>query len=350
MDKNAFLFFEKAWVINYSMCHIVELTKVLFGSFLGRSTKYSKYSPEQKAEIGRYAASTNIASAVRKHQVDFPNLRKQTVYEFKKAYLKQKESSGKEVTILKAKRQGRPKLLPEEIMKKAIQTIKALRLQGAPISYNIINAIAKRIVVANDRTMLVEHGGHLQFTDNWARNVLNEVQRSEKKMVKRTATTSKIPVAPGLLKEEQLTFQRKIQALIKWYDIPKELVLNFDQTPLSYITVGNNTLEFEGAKSVPVKGKGKGKQITGTFTVSATGRFLPMQLIDAGKTNRCHPQGIELPPGFDVIHSHNHWSNEELAIQHICKIVIPYVDKMKEELGLPKDHLFIYLFVYLFFI
>ena len=199
-------------------------------------------------------------------------------------------------------------------MKKAIQTIKALRLKGAPTSCNVINAIAKGIVVANDRTMLDERGGHLQFTDNWARNVLNEVQQSEKKMVKRMATTSKIPVAPGLLKEEQLTFQRKIQAFIKWYDIPKELVLNFDQTPLSYITVGNNTLEFEGAKSVPMKGKGKGKQITGNCTVSAIGRFLPMQLIYTGKTIRCHLQGIEFPPGFDVTYSHNHWSNEELAI------------------------------------
>ena len=222
-------------------------------------------------------------------------------------------------------------------MKKAIQTIKALRLKSAPISYNIINAIAKGILAANDRTMLVEHGGHLQFTDNWARNVWNEVQPSEKKMVKRMATTSKIPVDSRLLKERQLTFQRKIQGLIKWYDTPKELVLNFDQTPLSYITVGNNTLEFEGAKSVPVKGKGKGKQITGTFTVSATGRFLPVQLIYPGKTNRCHPQGIEFPPGFDVTHPHNHWSNEGLVIQHVCEIVIPYVDKMKEELGLPKD-------------
>ena len=74
------------------MCHIAELIKVLFGSFLGRSTKYSKYSPEQKAEIGRYAASTNIASAVRKYQVDFPNLRKQTVCEFKKAYQKKLQS------------------------------------------------------------------------------------------------------------------------------------------------------------------------------------------------------------------------------------------------------------------
>ena len=77
-------------------------------------------------------------------------------------------------------------------------------------------------------------------------------------MVKRMVTTSKIPIVPGLLKEKQLTFQRKIQVLIKWHDIPEDLVLNFNQTPLSYITVGNDTLEFEGAKSVPVKSKGKG--------------------------------------------------------------------------------------------
>ena len=100
--------------------------------------------------------------------------------------------------------------------------------------------------------------------------------------------------------------------------------------------MGNNTLEFEGAKSVPVKGKGKGKQITGTFAVSATGRFLPMQLIYAGKTKRCHPQDIEFPSDFDVTRSLNHWSNKELAIKHIREIILLYVDKIKEDLGLPK--------------
>ena len=183
--------------------------------------------------------------------------------------------------------------------------------------------------------MLFEHGGH--FTDNWPGNILNEVQRSEKKMLKQMAATLKIPIAPGLLKEEQLTFQRKIQALIKWHDIIKDLVLNFDQTSFSYITVENNILEFEGRKSVPVKGKGKRKQITGTFSVSATGRSLPMQLICAGKTKRRHPQGIKFPSGFDVTHSLKDWSNDELAIQHIHEIILPYVDKIKEELGLPKD-------------
>ena len=183
---------------------------LLFDSILGRSVNYSRYSPEQKAEIGRYAVSTNIASAVRKYQGDFPNLHKQTVFEFKKTYLKQKESSAKDVTILKTKKPGRSKLFPKEIMKKDIHTIKALRLKGAPISYNTINAIGKRIVVADDRTILVEHGGHLKFTDNWARNVLNEVQRSEKKMVKEISTTTKIPIARRLLKKEQLRFKRRL--------------------------------------------------------------------------------------------------------------------------------------------
>ena len=156
-------------------------------------------------------------------------------------------------------------------------------------------------------------------------------------MVKRMTATSKIPIASGLLKEEQLMFQRKIQTLIKW--IPKDLVLN-DQMPLSYITVGNITLEFEGAKSVPVKGMNKGKQITGGYAVSTTRQFLPMVMrICAGKTKHCHPQGIEFPSGFDVNHLLNHWSNEELAIQHIREIILPYVDKIKEKLGLPKDHM-----------
>ena len=45
----------------------------------------------------------------------------------------------------------------------------------------------------------------------------------------------------------------------------------------------------------------------------------------------------KFPSGFDVTHSLNHWSNEKLAIQHTREIILPYVDKIKEELGLPKD-------------
>ena len=48
------------------------------------------------------------------------------------------------------------------------------------------------------------------------RIIMNEIMRKE--MAKWTATTSKIPVAPDLLKEEKFTFQRKIHELVKMFE------------------------------------------------------------------------------------------------------------------------------------
>ena len=103
---------------------------------------------------------------------------------------------------LKTRKRERPaKLLPEEIINKTIKTLLDLRLKGGPVSSAVINAIARGIVMAEDRCLLTEYGGNLAFSDQWARNILNEIMLTEKKMVRRLATTSKIPVAPGRLKE-----------------------------------------------------------------------------------------------------------------------------------------------------
>ena len=84
--------------------------------------------------------------------------------------------------------------------------MQSLPLKGAPISSSIINAIAKGIVIANDRMLLVEHGEHLSFSDSWAINIYKEMGRNGKKMKRRMATTCKIPVAPALLEEENSNF------------------------------------------------------------------------------------------------------------------------------------------------
>ena len=84
------------------------------------------------------------------------------------------------MTVLKSRKRGRPKLLPEDIMAKTIQTVKALRLKGAPVSSAVINAIAKGVVMAEDRCLLTECGGHLTFSDQWAKNILNEIMRTER--------------------------------------------------------------------------------------------------------------------------------------------------------------------------
>ena len=163
----------------FSVCHI-ELAKVAIIWFYFRA-QYQLLKIFSRVKNGNWAICSQCkhCKCCEKPPSRYPNLRKQTVFEFKKAYLKQQEFFCNEVTILKAKQRSRLKLVPEEIMKKAIRN---MQLSVTVICRAIvINVIAKGIIVANNRTILVEHGGDLKFTDNWTWNVLNKVQLSEKK-------------------------------------------------------------------------------------------------------------------------------------------------------------------------
>ena len=182
-----------------------------------------------------------------------------------------------------------------------------------------------------------ENGGYLSINTQWGRNVLNRMERDGMKMTRILGTTCKLPVAPGLLKEVKLGFQRKIKQLQVWHNIPDELIVNFDQTPLSYVSSSKHTLHFKGQKSVPLIGKGRQKQITGTFACTMAGDYMPMQLIYEGLTDRCHPKDVEFPEGFNITHSHNHWSNGQRVAEHLEMLIFPYLRAKREELGLPAE-------------
>ena len=62
------------------------------------------------------------------------------------------------VTFIKKKKNRWPSNLPDDLMEKTIQTIDVLRLKGAPVSSVVVNAVAKGIVIANDRSILTEYG------------------------------------------------------------------------------------------------------------------------------------------------------------------------------------------------
>ena len=88
---------------------------------------------------------------------------------------------------------------------------------------------------------------------------------------------------------------------------------------------------------MPLVGKGKKKQITGTFMVTMSGLFLPMQLIYEGKTPLCLPQGISFPDNFNLTFTPNHWSNEDKVIEHFEKVVFPFIMAKRKELSLPDE-------------
>ena len=91
------------------------------------------------------------------------------------------------------------------------------------------------------------------------------MEQEGKNMCRGKATTEKIRFTPGLLKEARLHFERQTKQMKAWHQTPDDLIINFYQTPILYVSSPNHTLHFKGGNSVPFVGKGKCIQITGTF-------------------------------------------------------------------------------------
>ena len=89
----------------------------------------------------------------------------------------------------------------------------------------------------------------------------------------------------------------------------------------------------KGSKQVAIAGSADHRQITGTFTITLSGKFLPPQLIYQGNTKRCHPF-FKFPDEFNVTQSSNHWSNEEKAKELLNVVIISYVKETRKNLGL----------------
>ena len=228
------------------------------------------------------------------------------------------------------KKRGRSTLLPEELDIKVLAMIKAMRTSGAVINYNIIKSIALGIVKANDRTMLVENGGSLEFGIKWCESIAKRLD-----FVKRKATTAKPLLAPGLIKEVGLSFYNEINEIVHAHKIPADLIINIDQTPLPFVLISKYTLEKKGKSRVPVLGTSDYRQITGTFAITMAGEFLPIQLIYQGKTDRSQPK-YEFPKEFHVTQTPNHWADENTSIEMIKKILVPYIREKRKELKAPK--------------
>ena len=183
-----------------------------------------------------------------------------------------KDKSNNNATV--QRRQSRQNLLDDEFLVKVKDVVAVARIDGGLISRKMVIAIRTGVIKENCPSKLKDFGGHIVLIEGWARDVLKSLEWS-----KRKGTTSKIESSEQFLLEEKLTFQRLIPSIIQEHEITKELILNLDQTLLSYFSSGKYTFNPKAAKTVPIKGIDGKRQITATLTVSMTGTFLPIQLI-----------------------------------------------------------------------
>ena len=113
----------------------------------------------------------------------------------------------------------------------------------------------------NDLNSLSELGGGNTLTDNWDRGSLKSME-----WVKGKGTTGKVEPSVQFLAEEKI-FQKAISTVTNNHDISADLVINLDQTPLSYVSPRKYTFNFKGAKHVPIKSVDDKRQITATFSI-----------------------------------------------------------------------------------
>jgi len=84
----------------------------------------------------------------------------------------------------------------------------------------------------------------------------------------------KIP--PSQFEESREIFSANIAAEVVMNEIPRELIINWDQTARSIIPMGEWTMEKQGAKAIPIANTDDKRQLTVT---TAGGKYLPPQLL-----------------------------------------------------------------------
>jgi len=146
--------------------------------------------------------------------------------------------------------------------------------------------------------------------------------------VQRKAMTAKGRFIMETFNEKRQEFLSNLVNIVEFEEIPPELVLNWDQTGTKLVPSASWTMQEKGSKRVELVGLNDKRQITTVFCGSLVGAFLPIQLIYKGKANRCHPH-FDFPLDWDITHSPKHWSTEQIMIQYVDKIIVPFVEKTR---------------------
>ena len=141
---------------------------------------------------------------------------------------------------------------------------------------------------------------------------------------RQVATTKKGEVPEGARKEVGLQYHFRIVNIIEKHSVTKSLVLNSDQTPSEYVTVGRTTMAPKNSTRVGLTGSTNKRRITLTLAVTLDGKILPFQIIYGGKTDQSLPK-ITFPAKFSTSVKEKHYSDTEEVFKYLQEIVMPYV-------------------------
>ncbi|KAI8522099.1 hypothetical protein Bbelb_018530 [Branchiostoma belcheri] len=302
------------------------------GSRQKKRGNYGTYTPEQRAKIAKMCIDIGPQKTADRMSVEVGHkLNESTVRYIKNSYNKEVKRRGtNSVETLPRARIGRPLKLGD-LDGELQQYLRNLRSAGGVVNRLMVMGAARGLILEKDRSLLAEYGGNIHITKEWANSILRRMN-----FVKRKGTKAARKV-PDDFEETRDKFYDRIEEAVRDNDIPDEMIVNWDQTGVPIVPVGKWTLEEEGARQVPITGLEDKRQITLLLTTSVSGKLLPPQALYQGKTEACHPK-FDFPEEWDIHHTESHWSNGDSMLRYTEKILIPYMESQRSQLGLAVDH------------
>lgn len=115
--------------------------------------------------------------------------------------------------------------------------------------------------------------------------------------------------------------------IVEKCNIPNSLILNRDQTPSKYVTVGGKIMAFKSSSrvglvlgavtSVPYHQRA----VSLTLTVTLDGKLFPFYIIYSGKTKQTLFR-VTFPKCFSTTFIETHYSYAEDLVKHLEEIIL----------------------------
>ena len=209
---------------------------------------YMRFSPEQKAQVARYAVeSGNKRAIIRYSKLWGVDLKESTVRTWKAKYgEKLRKRRGIDPTTIKelpSRKQGRPLLLGEDLDTEVKAYVENLRQLGGVVNTSIVLGGAEGIIASKDRTLV----DTLAPGKDWAKSLLFRMG-----YVKRKATM-KAKVTVQDFEAVKTLFPNDVFTTVAMEDIPEELIINWDHTALHYVPVSSWTMQKKAVCMCPLQ-------------------------------------------------------------------------------------------------
>ena len=281
---------------------------------------YRRFSETDRAAIGKYAAEHGNAEAMKRFKAEFPELPESTVRSFKIKYRDALDSGESSIDKIPSKRRGRPQLLGEYDAQ-VQQFVKVLHKGGNPVTPQVVIAAAEGIISAKDKNLLATNGGNIQLSRTWAVSLMKRVGLRKKKG--KDGEYSGIPSIPTT---EDLSIIDQISTAVTTNNIPMELIISWEQFDLSLMPDGYNN-DTDGSLA------GGNNSTVALIAVTMSGNLLPFQLVYDDVSADVPP--FMNPNDFNIYYRDpTNASDKDSILSFLAKIILPYVERMRSELGL----------------